>query len=138
MELRTIIFFLVLYVGIRLYQSRRASSEPIMSHGKVVNIDNDVIFKALTSSGPAVIDFYATWCGPCKAVAPKVGELSEKYQNVRFIQVDVDKMRAVAQQYNVTAMPTFVFLKDGKEIVEKRVRGADIRALEAGIQAVSA
>ncbi|KAJ5657666.1 Thioredoxin [Penicillium longicatenatum] len=138
MELRTVIFFLILYVGIRLYQTRRSSSEPIMSHGKVVNIDNDVIFKALTSSGPTVIDFYATWCGPCKAVAPKIGELSEKYTDVRFIQVDVDKMRGVAQQYGVTAMPTFVFLKDGKELAEKRVRGADIRALEAGIQAISA
>lgn len=57
---------------------------------------------------------------------------------MRFVQVDVDKMRAVAQQYNVTAMPTFVFLKDGQEVAEKRVRGADIRALEAGIQAISA
>lgn len=57
---------------------------------------------------------------------------------MRFIQVDVDKMRGVAQQYNVTAMPTFVFLKDGQELAEKRVRGADIRALEAGIQAISA
>lgn len=98
--------------------------------------NSDVIFKALVSGGPAVIDFYATWCGPCRAVGPKVGELSEKYQNVRFVQVDVDKMRGVAQQYNVTAMPTFVFLKNGEE-TGQRVRGADVRALEAGIQALS-
>ena len=99
--------------------------------------NSDVIFKALTSSGPAVIDFYATWCGPCKAIAPKVGELSERYPNVRFIQIDVDKMRAVAQQFQVTAMPTFVFLKDGKEVGE-RVRGADARSLENGIKGLSA
>lgn len=83
-----------------------------------------------------MIDFYATWCGPCRAVAPKVGELSEKYQNVRFISIDVDKVRQVAQEYSVTAMPTFVFVKDGKE-VGQRVRGADLRALEAGIQSIS-
>lgn len=100
-------------------------------------LNSDVIFKALISSGPTVIDFYATWCGPCRAVAPKVGELSEKYENVRFIQIDVDKMRAVASQFNVTAMPTFVFLKDGQEF-GSRVRGADLRALEAGIQALTA
>lgn len=94
-------------------------------------------FKTIISSGPTVIDFYATWCGPCRAVAPKVGELSEKYQNVRFIQVDVDKMRQVAQEYNVTAMPTFVFVKDGNE-VGQRVRGADVRALENGIKSLLA
>lgn len=99
--------------------------------------NSQAIFKALVSSGPAVIDFYATWCGPCKAVAPKVGELSEKYENVRFVQVDVDQMGQVAQEYNVSAMPTFVFLKDGKE-VGQRVRGTDVRALEAGIQGISA
>lgn len=84
-----------------------------------------------------MIDFYATWCGPCRAVAPKVGELSEKYENVRFVQVDVDKMSQVAREFNVTAIPTFVFLKDGKE-VGQRVRGADVRALEAGIQSIAA
>lgn len=83
------------------------------------------------------MDFYATWCGPCRAVGPKVGELSEKYTKVRFIQVDVDKMREVASQFQVTAMPTFVFLKDGKE-VGQRVRGANVGALEAGIKALSA
>lgn len=55
---------------------------------------------------------------------------------MRFLQVDVDKMRGVASQYGVTAMPTFVLIKDGKEV--QRVRGADLRALEAGIQAISA
>lgn len=91
----------------------------------------------MISSGPAVIDFYATWCGPCRAVAPKVAELSEKYENVRFIQVDVDKMPHVTQQqFMVRAMPTFVFIKDGKE-VGQRVRGADVRALEAGVRSIS-
>lgn len=55
---------------------------------------------------------------------------------MRFIQIDVDKMRGVAQQFNVTAMPTFVWMKDGQE--KGRVRGADLRSLEAGIQSVAA
>ncbi|KAJ5908378.1 Thioredoxin [Penicillium taxi] len=136
MELSTLIIGAVLFIAYRIYKANSAPSEPIMSHGKVINVDNEVIFKALTSAGPVVIDFYATWCGPCKAVAPKVGELSEKYQNVRFIQVDVDQLKGVAGQYQVTAMPTFVFLKDGSEV--QRVRGADLRAMEAAIQAISA
>ncbi|KAJ5994952.1 Thioredoxin [Penicillium waksmanii] len=136
MELPTLLILAALFLVFRFVQSRRAAATPMESHGKVANIDNDVIFKALVHSGAAVVDFYATWCGPCRAVAPKVGELSEKYQNVRFVQVDVDKLRGVASEFNVTAMPTFVLMKDGKEV--QRIRGADIRALEAGIQAISA
>ncbi|KAJ5134683.1 Thioredoxin [Penicillium atrosanguineum] len=137
MELSTILIITVLFIAFRVFQARRDASKPMMSHGKVANIDNLAIFKALTSEGPTVVDFYATWCGPCRAVGPKVGELSEKYTNVRFIQVDVDKMREVASQFQVTAMPTFVFLKDGKE-VGQRVRGANVGALEAGIKSLAA
>ncbi|KAJ5906966.1 Thioredoxin [Penicillium subrubescens] len=132
MELSTLLIITALFIAFRIYQSRSAASTPIMSHGKVSNIDNEVIFKALISSGPVLVDFYATWCGPCKAVAPKVGEFSEKYENVRFLQVDVDKMRGVAQQFEITAMPTFVMLKDGKEV--HRVRGADLKSIDDWLQ----
>ncbi|KAJ5099848.1 Thioredoxin [Penicillium argentinense] len=136
MELSTVLIITALFLVFRFVQSQRAARTPMPSHGKVADIDNDVIFKALVHAGPAVVDFYATWCGPCRAVAPKVGELSEKYENVRFVSVDVDKLRGVATQFNITAMPTFVIMKDGAEV--ERVRGADIRALEAGIQKVAA
>lgn len=96
-----------------------------------------VIFKALTSNGPVVVDFFATWCGPCKAVAPVVGKLSETYTNVRFIQVDVDKVRSVAQELEVRAMPTFVLYKDG-QLQEKRVVGGNMKELEAAIKEITA
>ncbi|KAJ5104763.1 thioredoxin-like protein [Penicillium alfredii] len=137
MELSTILIIVAVYIVFTIIKSRSTDSTATMSHGKVVNVDNEVIFKALTSSGPVVIDFYATWCGPCKAVAPKVGEFSDKYENVRFIQIDVDKLGSVAQQLGVTAMPTFVFFKDGQEFGQ-RVRGANLKALEEGIKGLSA
>ncbi|KAF4269371.1 hypothetical protein KXW98_002736 [Aspergillus fumigatus] len=138
MDYTRIILALAVYIAIRLIYNRFFSSPAAtMSHGKVIAVDNPVIYKALTSSGPVVVDFFATWCGPCRAVAPKVGELSEKYSNVRFIQVDVDKVRSVAQEMNIRAMPTFVLYKDGQPL-EKRVVGGNVRELEEMIKSISA
>ncbi|KAL4924947.1 thioredoxin family protein [Aspergillus undulatus] len=100
-----------------------------MSHGKVTQIDNPVIF--------VVVDFFATWCGPCKAIAPVVGKLSETYTNVRFIQVDVDKARSIAQEHEIRAMPTFVLYKDGK-LLDKRVVGGNMKELEEAIKGIIA
>ncbi|KAL4947703.1 thioredoxin-like protein [Aspergillus filifer] len=96
-----------------------------------------VIFKALVSSGPVVVDFFATWCGPCKAIAPVVGKLSETYTDVKFIQVDVDKARSIAQEHQIRAMPTFVLYKDGK-MLDKRVVGGNMKELEEAIKSIIA
>ncbi|KAE8161564.1 thioredoxin-like protein [Aspergillus tamarii] len=137
MELKHILILAAIYIFFRVLKSRASDPAATMPHGKVVEVDNPVIFKALTSSGPVVIDFFATWCGPCKAVAPVVGKLSETYTNVRFIQVDVDKNRQVAQEMNVRAMPTFVVFKDGKPYGDPIV-GADMKALEGRIKEIAA
>ncbi|PLB37229.1 thioredoxin family protein [Aspergillus candidus] len=136
MELSTVLIIVAVYAAIRFYFSRRNSnSGASMAHGKVIEVDNPVIFKALTSSGPVVVDFFATWCGPCKAVAPVVGKLSETYSDVRFIQVDVDKLKTVATELEVRAMPTFVLFKDGKAL-ENRVVGGNMKELEEGIKGI--
>jgi len=78
-----------------------------------------------------VVDFYATWCGPCKRIAPAVEQMSEKYQNVIFIKVDVDELEDVAKAEAITAMPTFRVYKGGKSIDE--LVGASTDKLEAMI-----
>ena len=71
-----------------------------------------------------VIDFTATWCGPCKMIAPIFKELSEEHSSkAQFIKVDVDDNPEAAQKYGVSAMPTFVFIKGG-EVVD-RLMGAN-------------
>ncbi|XP_010538107.1 PREDICTED: thioredoxin H5-like [Tarenaya hassleriana] len=75
-----------------------------------------------------VIDFTATWCPPCRMIAPVFADLAKKNPHVVFLKVDVDELQPVAQNFNVEAMPTFVFMKDG-DVVD-RVVGADKAMLE--------
>ncbi|KAK2428699.1 hypothetical protein P8452_42632 [Trifolium repens] len=67
-----------------------------------------------------VIDFTATWCGPCKYMEPIIKELAAKYKDVEFIKIDVDELMDVASAFQVQAMPTFILVKKGK-VVEKVV-----------------
>ncbi|KAK7465428.1 mitochondrial thioredoxin [Stygiomarasmius scandens] len=80
----------------------------------------------------SVIDFHATWCGPCHAIAPTFESLAKQYTNVNFLKVDVDAAKDVASLYKVSAMPTFIFLRGETKI--DQVRGADRGALTAAVQ----
>jgi thioredoxin 1 len=65
-------------------------------------------FKEAVQVGPTVVDFTATWCGPCQRIAPLFAELDAKYSSVTFIKVDVDELDDVAGEAGVSAMPTFM------------------------------
>ncbi|KAK7686750.1 hypothetical protein QCA50_010350 [Cerrena zonata] len=80
----------------------------------------------------SVIDFHATWCGPCHMIAPVFEALSKQYPNVNFLKCDVDKAKDVASQYSVSAMPTFIFLKGSTQV--DQIRGADRNALQSTLQ----
>ncbi|KAI0068078.1 thioredoxin-domain-containing protein [Artomyces pyxidatus] len=88
----------------------------------------------LSKSGDklSVIDFHATWCGPCHAIAPFYEGLSKQYKTVNFLKCDVDAAREVASRYAVSAMPTFVFLKGSTKV--EQVRGADRNGIEAALR----
>ncbi|GAA6012490.1 hypothetical protein JCM11491_004348 [Sporobolomyces phaffii] len=80
-----------------------------------------------------VIDFHATWCGPCHAIAPHFEALSKTHASTSvFVKVDVDKASDVSRAYQVRAMPTFVFVKNERKVGE--VKGADRAGLEAAIR----
>ncbi|KAK9164254.1 hypothetical protein Syun_005156 [Stephania yunnanensis] len=76
--------------------------------------------KGNDSNGLVVVDFTASWCGPCRFIAPLLADLAKKLPNVMFLKVDVDELKTVAEDWAVEAMPTFVFLKGGT-IVDKVV-----------------
>lgn len=69
-----------------------------------------------------VVDFYATWCGPCKAMAPAMEEMEKKYSNkIEFNKVDIDQSPEIAQEFNVTAVPTIVVISRTGDIIETLV-----------------
>mmetsp|Transcript_5724 Transcript_5724/g.7043 ORF Transcript_5724/g.7043 Transcript_5724/m.7043 type:complete len:166 (+) Transcript_5724:95-592(+) len=93
-----------------------------------------IIMKASNEGKLVVIDFSATWCGPCKMISPVYHELSESedFSNVVFLKVDVDENPDTAAKYEVSAMPTFLFIKRG-EVVDK-LMGANPAALKGMLE----
>ncbi|KNA12694.1 hypothetical protein SOVF_123640 [Spinacia oleracea] len=63
-----------------------------------------------------VVDFSASWCGPCQYMEPIVKDFSTKYRDIEFVKIDVDELADVASEFGVDAMPTFVFFRKGKEV----------------------
>lgn len=67
-------------------------------------------------SGKVVIDFFADWCGPCQKLGPHFIELSKKYPNISFLKVNTDKAEELATHYDVSALPTILFINNGDVI----------------------
>ncbi|TGO68133.1 hypothetical protein BOTNAR_0029g00010 [Botryotinia narcissicola] len=99
----------------------------------IAKINSATDFKsALTDNQVVVLDAFATWCGPCKAIAPRVVKLSEDYPAAHFIKIDVDELPEVSQELGIRAMPTFIIFKGAEKVAE--VVGANPVALESAIK----
>ena len=86
------------------------------------------------SDVPVLVDCFATWCGPCKMMAPNVDEMSETFDGrLKVYKVDVDESPRVARDYGISSIPTFLIFKDG-EMVRKMVGGMDAEDFEAAIE----
>ncbi|MGH0123853.1 UNVERIFIED_CONTAM: hypothetical protein FKN15_063403 [Acipenser sinensis] len=76
--------------------------------------------EALKDAGSmlVIVDFTATWCGPCKMISPVFEELAQDHKDVVFLKVDVDDAQDVAEMCKVSSMPTFQFFKNGQKVEE--------------------
>lgn len=87
-----------------------------MANDKVIHLDNSN-FDEQTKSGYALIDFWASWCGPCLALAPTIESLAEKMDGkLKVCKLDVDANNDTAARFGVRGIPYVVLLKDGKEV----------------------
>jgi thioredoxin 1 len=93
-----------------------------MSHPTPIT-DDQFEAEVINSSTPVLVDFWAEWCGPCKAIAPTLEELAGDFDGrLKVVKVDVDENRQSATQYGIRSIPSLLIFKDGAEV--DRIIGA--------------
>jgi len=107
----------------------------VVEDGTEANPDATFEQVVLDSDRPVLVDFYATWCGPCKQMSPIIEQLKNEYEGKAVVhKVDIDKHPETAKAYGISGIPTFVFFDGGKE-VDRVVGGTDKADLAARLDA---
>ena len=108
-----------------------------MSSDKIIHVTKDSFEnEVLQSEIPVVVDFWASWCGPCKLIAPVLDKIADKYENkLKICKVDVDQEGVISAEHMVMSIPTLIFFKDGA-VVNKLVGVKNFDELSAVVDKI--
>jgi len=109
--MKKLVAVLLLAIGSLAFTGTNNPETKKDSNVKILNTDS---FDKYISKGVVVVDFWATWCAPCRVQGPILDDLSKEMKKVKFGKLDVDKNRQIAMRYGIRAIPTLIIFKDGK------------------------
>ncbi len=85
----------------------------------MLHVTKDNLTTLIAGDKPVLLDFSATWCGPCSMIAPHLEELSREYPDIVFGKIDVDEEGELAEAFGIISIPTLILVKDGKEVAKE-------------------
>ena len=89
---------------------------------EILELTDSNFDKAIIGDTPVIVDFWATWCGPCQFMLPIFERIAKKYKNLRFARLNVDEAPGISQRYGVYSIPTFIVFNNGEPV--DKVMGA--------------
>ncbi len=82
----------------------------------MIHLEKEEDFNKYINEDKVLVDFYATWCGPCKLISPIIEEISKENKNLKVIKIDVDMFPELSRKYGIMSIPTLIVFSKGKEV----------------------
>lgn len=95
----------------------------------MIYLEKEQEFNNLIEDEKVLVDFYATWCGPCQLISPIIEEIAKENKNIKVIKIDVDKFPELSRKYGIMSIPTLMVFSEGKE-VKKHIGYLDKKGIE--------